>query len=423
MYNKLYKHLQENNILYRKQFGFQKSNSTVNAIIELADEISKSFDKNKFILGVFIDLSKAFDTVDHDILLKKLSIYGIKNNNLNWLKSYLQRKQYISFAENKTETLQIRCGVPQGSILGPLLFLLYVNDLSKASKMLNSIMFDDDTNLFYSHRNIITLFQIVNTELVYLNEWFRCNKLSLNTDKTKYTFFHKLSKTDHIPLILPKLKINNEYIERETSIKFLGVILDENLTWNKHIHVIENKISKNIGILFKAKYILNQKCLKSIYFSFIHSYINHANIVWASTNHTKLKKLYKQQKHASRIIYNEERMTHFRPLMKSLNALNIYQLNIYQNLVLVFKTKNNLNLIFKEKFRNINHKYPTNFSTNNLYVPKNNILHSTFAISTRGPYLWNNFLSNEEKSLINLSPFIKTIKTKLFNNTNEITFF
>ena len=132
-------------------------------------------------------------------------------------------------------------------------------------------MFADDTNLSYSHSNIKTLFQIVNTELVYLNEWFRCNILSLNTDKTKYTFFHKLSKTVHIPLVLQQLKINNKYIERETSIKFLGIILDQNLTWNNHIHVIESKISKNIVILYKIR---NQKCPKSIYFSFIHSYIN-----------------------------------------------------------------------------------------------------------------------------------------------------
>ena len=274
----------KNNVLYNKQFGFQKSNSTEHAILQLIDQITNSFEQKKFTLGVFIDLSKAFDTVDHDILLKKLELYGLRNNKLKWFKSYLyKRKQFICFNHSRTETKEITCGVPQGSILGPLLFLIYVNDLKKASTILDPIMFADDTNLFYSHSNIKTLFKTVNEELQKLSSWFQANRLSLNIIKTKYTFFHRLSQNDNIPLVLPGLSINGTDIKRESSIKFLGVLLDENLTWKNHIHAIENKISKNIGILFKAKFILNQKCLKSIYFSFIHCYLNYANIAWAST--------------------------------------------------------------------------------------------------------------------------------------------
>ena len=123
-------------------------------------------------------------------------------------------------------------------------------------------MFADDTNLFYFHTNIKTLFETVNKELNKLSEWFACNKLPLNTAKTKYTFFHKLSQRDNIPLALPTLTINNNIIKRENSTKFLGVLIDENLTWQSPVHYIENKISKNIGLLYKAKFLLNQKCLK-----------------------------------------------------------------------------------------------------------------------------------------------------------------
>ena len=134
------------------------------------------------------------------------------------------------------------CGEPQGSILGPLLFLLYINDLPQASKLLDPIMFADDTNLFYSGKDIHSLFNTVNNELSYLSHTFNSNKLSLNADKTKFTLFRRVRQKDKIPLVLPTLKINNTLIKQVA--KFLGVLFDENLTWKNHINLIENKISK-----------------------------------------------------------------------------------------------------------------------------------------------------------------------------------
>ena len=155
-------------------------------------------------------------------------------------------------------TRKVVTTVPQGSILGLLLFLLYVNDLHQASDLLKPIMFADDTNLFYSNSYIKTLFNAVNMELTKINNWFKANKLSLNGTKTKYTFFHKFNMRDNIPIKLPNLKINNTNITRERSIKFLGVIIDENITWKNYITEIENRIAKSLGMLYKAKFILKQ---------------------------------------------------------------------------------------------------------------------------------------------------------------------
>ena len=235
-------------------------------------------------------------------------------------------------------------------------------------------MFADDTNLFFSNRYIKTLFQIVNQELINIHEWFKANKLSLNTGKTKYLFFLAgFFKADYIPLKYPDLKINNTRIRGQV------------LRW-KHINIIENKISKNIGLIYKAKFLLTQKCLKSIYFSFIPSYINYSNIAWASTNQTKLKKLLNKQKHASRIIYYEDRYTHARPLMQSLNALNIYQLNIFQTLIFMFKVKNNMAPnIFNNNIKTLSHKYPTKHSKINFNEPLKTNNYCKYAISSRGP--------------------------------------
>ena len=208
MYNRIYKHITNNNLFYEKQFGFQQKCSTEHAILELSEQIYQSSNNKEYTLGVFIDLSKAFDTVNHNILLEKLSYYGLSEKYIAWLKRYLhKRKQCISYKNKQSNFASITCGVPQGSILGPLLFLLYVNDMQYASSIIKPIMFADDTNLFISNSNIKKLFQTVNEELKNFQTWFNANKLSLNTDKTKYSFFHSSARQTRYLYFFQKLKL------------------------------------------------------------------------------------------------------------------------------------------------------------------------------------------------------------------------
>ena len=244
-------------------------------------------------------------------------------------------------------------------------------------------MFADDTNLFYSHKNITTLFQIVNSELKLVNEWFLANKLSLNAKKTKYVLFHKVSMCDSLLSQLPTMTFNNIEIKRENSIKFLGVIIDENLTWKNHIEVVENKISKNIGVLYRASHLLDFKNLLKIYFFFIHIYISYANIAWASTFKTKLQGILKKQKHAARLTFHANRLDHLRPLSKEMKALNVYQINLFETLKFMHKTK----------FREVDHQYPTRFSQNSFYYKRSACKTTSFAIALRSRTIWNSFLT------------------------------
>ena len=204
----------------------------------------------------------------------------------------------------------IKCRVLQGSILGPLLLLLPVNDLPNSSNVLVPIMFADDTNFFFEHSNINTLFKTVNDELIKINEWFSANKLSLNVGKTKFPLFHKSGKRYSIPSHLPTLKTNNHDIERVNTMKFPGILLDDNLSWKEHIKYLGNKITENIGLIFRAKPFLDKESLFALYYSYIHSHLNYANLPWGSIYLTNLKKLRSQQKRAIRIVHNKTKFEH-----------------------------------------------------------------------------------------------------------------
>ena len=187
----------------------------------------------------------------------------------------------------------------------------------------------------------------------------------MQKQKTKNVLFHKVSMYDSLPSQLPTMTFNSIEIKRENSIKFLDIIIDENLTWKNHIEVVENKISKNIGVLYRASHLLDFKNLLKIYFSFIHIYISYANIASAITFKTKLQGFLKKQNHAARITFHANRLDHTSPLLTEMKALNVYQINLIQTLKVMHKTKYEKNpRIFLPKFREVDHQYPTRFSKN-----------------------------------------------------------
>ena len=219
MYNRLMDYVTKNNILSKYQFGFRKGYSTDMALTILIDKITSAMDKGEHIIGLFVDLAKAFDTVNHTILLKKLTHYGIRGTALQWIHSYLsERQQSVKFNGNNSTHRNITCGVPQGSILGPLLFFLYINDLSAVSDITFPIMFADDTNLFIQGKDPNEMELKLTNEIAKLTNWLKANKLSLNINKTHTVNF---SKSHNIRTRQNNIIIDGKAIETVNYTKFL----------------------------------------------------------------------------------------------------------------------------------------------------------------------------------------------------------
>ena len=198
--------------------------------------------------------------------------------------------------------------------------------------------------------------------------------------------------------MLPNLFINNQLIKRQSSTKFLGILLDQNLSWKDYLKLTENKVAKNIGLIYKAKPYLNKDSLLALYFSYIHSYINYANLVWGSTNRTYLRKINSQQKHALRLIHNKNRFYYSKEFFESCEILNVYKLNLLNTAVFMHKIKNRTTTSsFLEKFEQPAHSYPTLFSSRNYRKPQIILRKCRFRISIRGPTIWHNLVRSTAK--------------------------
>ena len=271
VYNRLESFLNENDIIYQHQYGFRKNYSTNHAVLSILEEIRLNLDKKIFSCGVFVDLEKAFDTVNHKILIEKLNHYGIKGIPNKWFTSYLSnRTQSVSLNGTLSENQPVHCGVPQGSILGPLLFLIYINDMNKALKKCKVYHFADDTNLLFSDPDPIQIRKIMNKELKLLFEWLCANRLSLNVAKTEFIIFRppRMNPKDRIVL-----ELNRTKIFESPKIKYLGLILDSRLTWKFHIAELTKKLSRSVGMLFKIRDYTPRPVLVSLYHSLFNSHL------------------------------------------------------------------------------------------------------------------------------------------------------
>lgn len=406
MYNKIMKFLACNNLLYAHQYGFRPKHSTIHPILHLLNHCAKVNNSvpTETTLATFCDLSKAFDTISHTILLHKLKVYGIRGVSNNWLESYLSnRTQYVEINSNKSSKMSLTCGVPQGSILGPLLFLIYINDISRSTQA-NIISFADDTTIFVSDSDTTRLFNRTNVYLNDVFDWFCANKLSLNAKKTKYIIIQPPNKprnfdTYHLHIqgnILTQVGSNN----REQACKFLGIFIDESLSWKSHISHVCSKISRSLFALKQVKSFLPYDSLKTLYYALIQPYLAYGILAWGNASQTSLKRLGVLHKRAMRTIHNKRYNCHTEPLFKQSAILTISDL--YEREVLLFMHDfhtGKLPASFRNLFisnRDLNLGYETR-QADQLYIPR-----SISRFVDKLPYIvfptiWNKWYPSNER--------------------------
>ena len=270
--------LDANKVLIPGQYGFRSGHSTAMAVLDMVEKIRKAWFQKKVALGVFLDLKKAFDTVDHKILLAKLDHYGVRGQTLELMRSYLDgRSQYVSYAASQSKRGPVECGVPQGSVLGPLFFLLYVNDMVKACGDLELILFADNTNVFAEASNPSELFKRVNKGLKVLSICFKCNKLTLNLKKTEFINFGGPGQA-----AVPRevIRIGDEPIRQVQGVRFLGVWIDEGLKWTAYIEKIKNKVNQLLGVIGRVRTSLGGRAILSQYNGLVLPHLQYCLIVW-----------------------------------------------------------------------------------------------------------------------------------------------
>ena len=434
--NSLKEYLISNEIINQYQFGFQDNNETAHPMIHLLNKVGQAINNHEYTIAIFCDLSKAFDLVPLNGLLDKLQRIGIQGNMLRWFESYLfRRRQFVNVRNENSCYKYITSGVPQGSILGPILFLIFINDICN-STLLYILLFADDTTLLASGRNLQELVDFVNVELRKISQWFRANKMLLHPIKTKFTIFHTDPESipwDEINIFLdendPEAHFYDENLKKPISfvnhrsetpaIKFLGIYFDPKLDFKFHIAHLNQKLSRGLFVLRRSKNLLCEKALKSLYYSIFHSHLIYGILVYTCVCKTSLQGIIKKQKAAIRILANAKYNDHSSPLFKSLKILPFEALVDYFSMKFFFNFKNNhLPRSFQLCWSTVgetNNRYPLR-NANEYVIPRYRTTQINLFPLWSLPRKWNEFDDPQNiRNLLSRNMFNVTLKKALLN--------
>ena len=407
LYEQLIEYFNAKKLLSDNQFGFRRFHSTASALLDCTNEWYVNMDRGLYNLAVFLDLKKAFDTVDHEILLGKLVAYGIKGHAIKLLSSYLDDRRQLCQVNGKISSLEkIKCGVPQGSILGPLLFLAYINDLPNCLKFTTPRLFADDTSLTAVGISLPEIEVGLNYDLDNVRKWLTANKLSLNIAKTEYTLIASRNKINSLT-IEPNVMIGNSHINRVHDCKTLGVYIDESLTWQSHINEIAKKISSGIGAIKRLRDYVNRDTLVSVYNALVQPHFDYCCEVWDSLGAGLSLRLQKLQNRCARVIMRYKNESgESEKAMNALGWVTLAERRAQIKAKFMFKVLHSLaptrlSAIFKESnATTCTYSLRNTSKTVALPLPKTDFLKKS--ISYSGAKLWNS-LPNELRNCDSLS--------------------
>ena len=408
VHKQLYAYLNENGMLSSQQSGFRPSHSTATCITDIVDYLLSNMNTKQITGSIFLDLKKAFDVISHDKILNKLFYYGIRNKEHCWFFNYLVgRKQCVSMYQCTSDFVTIKSGVPQGSILGPLLFCLYINDLCNLDFHPNTkiSLYADDTAVFSHGYDVLQVQEILQKDFDLIVKWLENNDMYLHPSKTKIMLFGPKKKIQNKQ---PVIKFYNTALEQVDKTKYLGLIFDSQLLWNDHILYIHSKISRSIGCIRRVKHLIPKKILINLYYAFILPHIDYCCTAWGSCSKMNLAKIQRLQNKYARLVLNADSFTSQCYLTTTLNWQSVEQRIKFQYCLLVFKIlKNMVPPYLKRLISPYSQTYCTRYSENNTLSiphPKSDYKKRSFSFTASS-------LFNKLPISVQLSHTIHTFKT------------
>ena len=425
LYKRFYEYFEKFGMIYKYQFGFRHSYSTTMALIEITDQLREQIEKKNITMGIFIDLTKAFDLVNHDILIFKLQTYGIRGPAIELIKSYLsERTQYTKIGSTKSDINTIKCGVPQGSVLGPLFFLIFINDMQHCTKS-KLRLFADDTNIFISDKDANKVKQLAETCLSDITNWLTVNKLLLSEEKTNFSIFLPAQKT--IPEILNRIKVNGKTVQRTESCKYLGVILDDKLCFDKHIIQLSKDLVKIISAFKIVRDWVPRTEKMKLYYAYFHSKLQYGLEIYGSSANKFIRKLEVLQHKALKALFKLDSLTPSRKLYSEFKVLSVTDLYSFKIAKFVHNQLNDdRNNVFSDYFSTIadyndNDEYPNTRNRENIHINKTRTVKGGKMVKIVGGKVWNLLIDKTEEDLRHKSTFqfnkiIKNYYLKSYEN-------